>query len=465
MNFFHRVGFSVRQTFIALRHPNYRLWFYGQLVSLVGTWMQNTAQGFLIYQLTQSPAFLGYVGVAAGLPSLFFTLYAGVVADRIPRRRLIIITQASMMVLAFLQAALVFTGLIQPWHILVLAALLGVANAFDAPARQSFVIELVDREDLTNAIALNSTMFNMATVVGPTVAGFAYALVGPGWCFTINGLSFIAVIIALALMKLEKVTPLPAKDSAIAQVREGLQYISQNRVIIGLFIMVGVVGVFGSGLFTLTPAWSVEVLHGDASTNGLMLSARGLGSMIGGLLIAWLSRYQVRGKALSLGGLAMPFVMAGFALVSNLPASLVFICLIGFFFMLVINNANAMTQTSLPDQLRGRVMSIYVMVFFGAQPVGAFLAGVLAENFNESFAVLVFSIAMLISCVWVLLGCTGFETLPVNLTKSTVEIISRILYYLGNFSTTSRTGGRNGYVRIGSQCPPCEVGRTQSSIP
>lgn len=402
-NFIHRVGFNTKQTFIALRHPNYKLWFIGQLVSLVGTWMQNTAQGFLIYQLTQSPVFLGYVGVASGLPSLIFTLYAGVVADRISRRRLIIITQTSMMVLAFIQAALVFTGLIQPWHILVLAALLGIANAFDAPARQSFVIELVDREDLTNAIALNSTMFNMATVVGPTVAGFAYALVGPAWCFTINGVSFIAVIAALALMKLSKTEAIPATESAFAQVKEGLEYIAKNRVIIGLFVMVGVVGIFGSGLFTLTPAWSVEILHGDASTNGLMLSARGLGSMIGGLLIAWLSRYQVRGKAMSFGGLAMPFVMAGFALITNTPASLIFICLVGFFFMLVINNANAMTQTSLPDNLRGRVMSIYVMVFFGAQPVGAFLAGFLAEKFNEPFAVLIFSIAMLISAVWVLL--------------------------------------------------------------
>jgi MFS family permease len=401
-NFIRRVGFNTKLTFIALRHPNYKLWFIGQLVSLVGTWMQITAQGFLIYQLTKSPVFLGYVGVASGLPSLFFTLYAGVVSDRISRRRLIVITQTSMMVLAFIQATLVFTGLIQPWHILVLAALLGIANAFDAPARQSFVIELVDREDLTNAIALNSTMFNMATVVGPSVAGFAYALVGPGWCFIINGISFIAVIIALALMKLTKMEAVPATGNALAQVQEGLQYIAKNRLIIGLFVMVGAVGIFGSGLFTLTPAWSVDILHGDASTNGLMLSARGLGSMIGGLLIAGLSRYQVRGKALSFGGLAMPFVMAGFALVSNIPASLLFICLIGFFFMLVINNANAMTQTSLPDNLRGRVMSVYVMVFFGAQPIGAFLAGLLAEKFNEPFAILVFSISLLISAVLVL---------------------------------------------------------------
>jgi MFS family permease len=401
-NFIYRVGFNTRLTFIALRHPNYKLWFIGQLVSLVGTWMQNTAQGFLIYQLTDSPAFLGYVAFASGLPSWLFTLYGGVVADRISRRKMIIITQASMMVLAFIQAGLVFTGLIQPWHILVLAFLLGIANAFDAPARQSFVIELVDREDLTNAIALNSTMFNMATVVGPAVAGFAYYWLGPAWCFTINGTSFFAVIAALAFMNLPARLEKPESGNMAAQVKEGLQYIQNNHVIIGVFIMVGVVGAFGSGVFTLTPAWSVNVLHGDASTNGLLLSSRGLGSMIGGLFIAWLSRFQVRGKAFSWGSLLMPIVMAGFALAVHLPLSLAFTCLTGFFFMLVINNANALIQTAVPDNLRGRVMSIYVLVFFGSQPLGSLLAGQLAETIHEPVTVLAFAACMLLCAVTVL---------------------------------------------------------------
>ncbi|BCY17758.1 MAG: MFS transporter [Chloroflexi bacterium] len=410
-NFARRVGFSVKQTFIALRHPNYRLWFYGQLVSLVGTWMQNTAQGFLIYQLTNSPAFLGYVAFASGLPSWLFTLYGGVVADRISRRKLIIITQASMMILAFIQAALVFTRFIQPWHILVLAFLLGIATAFDAPARQSFVVELVDREDLTNAIALNSTMFNMATVVGPAVAGFAYALVGPAWCFTINGISFIAVITALALMKLPEWSMKTASGTILARINEGLDYIRNNQVIIGIISMVGIVGAFGSGIFTLTPAWSVEVLRGDASTNGLMLSARGLGSMIGGLFIAWLSRYKVRGKSFAAGGLLLPVVIAGFAIMTNIPSSLLFLCLVGFFFMLVINNANALIQTAVPDHLRGRVMSIYVLVFFGAQPLGSLLAGELAETINESMTVLIFAALLLLCSIIVFLRVPSLKKL------------------------------------------------------
>ncbi len=410
-NFVRRVGFSVKQTFIALRHPNYRLWFYGQLVSLVGTWMQNTAQGFLIYQLTNSPAFLGYVAFASGLPSWLFTLYGGVIADRISRRKMIIITQASMMILAFIQAALVFSGLIQPWHILILAFLLGIATAFDAPARQSFVVELVDREDLTNAIALNSTMFNMATVVGPAVAGFAYALVGPAWCFTINGISFIAVITALAMMKLPEWSEKVESGNIAARIKEGLDYMRNSQVIIGIMIMVGIVGAFGSGVFTLTPAWSVEVLRGDASTNGLMLSARGLGSMIGGLFIAWLSRYRVRGQAFTAGSLLLPVVIAGFAVMTHIPFSLVFLCLVGFFFMLVINNANALIQTAVPDHLRGRVMSIYVLVFFGSQPFGSLLAGELAEKLQEPETVLIFAACLMVSSVIVFLRIPSLKKL------------------------------------------------------
>jgi MFS family permease len=181
---------SLNRTFAALQHRNYRLWFVGQLVSMVGTWMQSTAQGYLVFELTRSPAYLGYVGFAAGVPSWLFMLYGGVVADRMSRRNLLLITQTVMMILAFGLAGLTFSGLIQPWHLILLAFGLGVANAFDAPARQAFVLEMVSREDLTNAIALNSTMFNLATVIGPAVAGVAYAILGPAWCFTLNGLSF-----------------------------------------------------------------------------------------------------------------------------------------------------------------------------------------------------------------------------------------------------------------------------------
>jgi MFS family permease len=305
------------------------------------------------------------------------------------------------MVLAFIQAALVFTGLVQPWHILVLAVLLGIATAFDAPARQSFVVEMVDREDLTNAIALNSTMFNMATVVGPAVAGLTYAWLGPAWCFTINGISFIAVILSLAWMKLSHQSVQPAEGRAFSLLKEGLEYTRNNATIMGILFLVGTVSIFASGMMTLIPAWAVNVLRGDATTNGLLLSARGFGSMSAGLFIAWLSRFQVRGKALSIGSLILPVLMVLFALSTNQPLAYIFIACTGFGFMLVINNANAVLQTSLPDQLRGRVMSIYVLVFFGAQPLGSLFAGQLAEMTSEPMSVLVFSGLMLFCSLFI----------------------------------------------------------------
>jgi MFS family permease len=402
LGFFRNLSSNLRLTFAALQYPNYRLWFAGQLVSMVGTWMQNTAQGFLIFQLTNSPAYLGYVAFAAGLPSWLFTLYGGVVADRISRRKLLIITQFSMLVLAFLQAGLVFSGLVQPWHILVLAFFLGIANAFDAPARQSFVLEMVDRQDLTNAIALNSIMFNMATVVGPAVAGFTYYLLGPGWCFTINGISFIAVIFALILMKLQPAIISIETGNVLTQLKEGLQYTRRNSTIMGMLFLVGTVSLFANGMMTLIPAWSVNILHGDASTNGLMLSARGFGSMIGGLLIAWMSRFQIRGKLLSIASLILPICIAIFSIIALLPLSILFMAATGLCFMLVLNNANALMQTTLPDNMRGRGMSIFTLIFFGSVPIGSLLAGQLAEMLGESTAVLVlaFCLAICVLFVW-----------------------------------------------------------------
>ncbi len=266
--------FSVNQTFTSLRYRNYRLWFSGQTASLVGTWMQSTALGFLVFQLTGSPAYLGLVGFAAGAPTWLFTLYGGVISDRMARRTLLLITQTVMMILAFLLAALTFLGWIQPWQIVVLAFALGIANAFDAPARQAFVIELVDREDLSNAIALNATMFNLATAIGPAVAGMAYALFGPGWCFTINGLSFIAVIIALLMMRL---VPIPRKvrtTSTIEDLKEGLRYVISHSVI-RILMVVAIMGtLFGLSFNTLLPAWSVTILGGNSATNGFLRSAR-----------------------------------------------------------------------------------------------------------------------------------------------------------------------------------------------
>jgi MFS family permease len=388
-------GIDIRQTFAALKYPNYRLWFFGQMVSMVGTWMQVTAQAFLIYELTKSPAYLGYVGFISGVPTWLFTLYGGVIADRMPRRTLMVITQTSMMILAFILAALTFTGLVQPWHILVLAFLLGIANAFDSPARMSFVLEMVDREDMTNAIALNSTMFNSATAVGPAAAGLTYAVLGPAWCFVLNGFSFVAVIIALLLMKLRPWHAPEIKGSTIQDIKVGIQYVMSHSLIRVLILGIGVITTFGLGFVALLPAWAVTVVGGDATTNGLLQSARGVGALIAALMIASMSRFKGKVRLLTLGSFIFPLSLFIFALIRWIPTSLLSLVVVGWAFMLVANLTNALVQTHVQDDLRGRVMGVYTLVFNGMFPIGSLLAGTLAERISEPLAVMIMAVVLM----------------------------------------------------------------------
>lgn len=397
-----RPRFTLARTFAALRYPNYRLWFVGQMVSLFGTWMQTTAQGFLIFELTHSPAYLGYVGFAAGIPVWLFTLAGGIASDRVPRRTLLVITQTSMMVLAFILAALTFAHLVHPWHILVLAFLLGLANAFDAPARQAFVSEMVAREDLTNAIALNATMFNSATAVGPAAAGVTYAWFGPAWCFTLNGLSFIAVISALLSMRFPALAPRRAAVSALHDLREALGYLASQPVIAALIGLVGAMSLFGLSFMALMPAWAVGILHGDAATNGLLLSARGAGALVAALFIASLGRFSFKGKLLTVGSFAFPVLLFVFAFMRWLPLSLLTLAGIGAGAILVMNLCNALVQTITPDALRGRVMGVYTLTFFGMMPLGALWIGTLAQGLGAPAAVILAAVVALViaGLVW-----------------------------------------------------------------
>jgi len=363
--------------------------------------MQSAAQGYLVYTLTGSAAYLGIIGFASGLPSWLLIMYGGVVADRVSRRSLIIITQTVMMVLAFILAALVFLQIVQPWHILLLSFLLGIANAFDAPARQSFIVELVSRENLTNAIALNATMFNMGAIVGPAIAGFIYALTGPGWCFTINGITFIAVITALTMMNIQKTPVQPRQNTAWQAIVEGLKYIKSERVVFTLILTIFVINIFGFGLITLIPAWAVTILRGDAATNGLLLSARGVGAVISGLLIASLSGDRFRSKMWNINSFIVPVSLIGFALSTTLPISMIFLGLVGFALIAVLNNSNAMIQGRVPDALRGRVMAVYSLMLLGGGPVGALLVGLMADHTSEQFTALVCAGILLAFSVWI----------------------------------------------------------------
>jgi len=385
------------QTFSSLQHPNFRLWFSGQIVSLIGTWMQSTAQGYLVYELTGSPIMLGIVGFANGIPVWLFSLYGGIIADRISRRKMLIITQSSMMILAFILAVLTFTGTVQAWHIVILALLLGTANAFDSPARQSFVVDLVPKEDLTNAIALNSSVFNLGTIIGPTVAGLVYAWLGPGWCFTINGVSFIAILIALSLMHLApRIATKSQEKSSTRNLMEGMHFAFGDENIRVLLIMLATVSIFGFSLLNLMPAWATHVLGGDVRTNGLLLSARGAGSLIGALMIAYLGARIVRGKIWTIGSLVLPISLILFSLFRTLPVSLIMLVVMGWSLMSVVNITNALIQTHVPDELRGRVMGVYILVFQGGFPIGSLIAGWLAGVTSEAITVFSFACVILV---------------------------------------------------------------------
>ncbi len=342
--------------------------------------MQTTAQGYLIFQLTNSPTYLGYIAFATGLPSWVFMVYAGVVADRLPRRTIILIMQSVMMILAFALAVLTFSGIVQPWHILGLAFGFGIANAFDAPARQSFTLEMVEREDLTNAIALNGAMFNASMAVGPALGGLIYAWLGPAWCFAINGISYLAVIVALWLMRLKPMAKRAAQTSALSDMLEGIRYVIADPMIRALTGQISALTLFGIQFMTLLPAWAVNVLGGDETTNGLLQSARGIGAVTGALGLAALGRFSYKGRLFTLGSFVFPLALFLFSTTRSVPASFLVLTVVGVGFVLLMNLGNALVQVSVPDHLRGRVMGIYSFLLFGLMPVGGLISGFLAEH-------------------------------------------------------------------------------------
>ncbi|HEY9074967.1 MAG TPA: MFS transporter [Anaerolineaceae bacterium] len=384
-----RPAYHFSDTFSALRHPNFRLWFFGQLFTTIGMWVQSTAQGYLIYDITQSAQFLGLVGFVNGLPSWALTIFGGAIADRLPRRTLILITTCISMTMTMVIAILVFTRTIQPWHILILAVIGGMVWAIDGPTRMAFISDLVEKEDLANAIALNSTMFNTATVIGPAVSGVVYALVGPGWCFALNGISYLSVLFVLLRMRLTPRPPRPRTGSIWREMGIGLRYTFSNDMIRTLTINLGLVSMFGFGMLTLLPPWSVKVLGGDVSTNGWLLSARGVGSLIGAFIVAATSAMRIKGRLWSAGLLTLPLMIILFSFTRSLPLSMITLVGLGWALLTLGNTSNALVQENTPDELRGRVMGVYMLTFQGFMPLGNLLAGVMAERLTEPITMLI----------------------------------------------------------------------------
>ena len=402
---------KLNATFAALKHPNYRLWFCGQMVSLFGAWMQFTAQGYLVYELTGSPAFLGYISIASGLPTCMLLLYGGVIADRVPRRVLLILAQAFMLVLAAVLAALTFLNWIQPWHIIVLSIGLGIANAFDAPARHAFVFDLVDTEHLGNAIALNSSLFNAALAVGPALAGVTYMLFGPAWCFAINGCSYIPVIIALMLIRLQAAPKPAAHPSIRSSVFGGMRYVVKTPIIRTLLCLVASLCLFGYSFTTLVPAWAVKILGGDAATNGLLQSARGCGAVLSALVVASLAGFRYKGRLLIAAAFIYPAVLVIFACIRLLPLALVVLVGVGVAMTMVLNLCNILLQRHVDAEVRGRVMSIYSLTLYGLMPIGGLAVGVSAEHIGEPLTVIITGVLALLSAAVVSIRAPGLRRL------------------------------------------------------
>ena len=366
--------------FRALQHRNFQLFFVGQLISLIGTWMQTTAQLWLVYRLTGSAALLGVFGFANQVPMLFLSSLGGYVGDRYDRHRGVIATQTVSMVLAFVLAGLTLTSLINKWELIGIAFLVGIVNAFDVPIRQAFLVQMVGKDDLPNAIALNSSIFNGARVVGPAIAGFAIALVGEGWCFFLNGLSFVAVIVALLMMRLEKKEPKPVAESPIRSFIQGFHFAMNDMPIRSALLLLSVQSLFGLQYAVFMPIYAQDILKGNARTLGWLMSSAGVGAVLGALHFA--ARTDYRGLA---RWIAATSVTCAAGLIVFSQARIFWLCsavlfVVGFAATSQMAATNTLVQRRVPDELRSRVMAVYATMFMGVQPIGALIAGGVAKH-------------------------------------------------------------------------------------
>ena len=386
-------------TLRALRHRNFQLFFSGQLVSLIGTWMQTVAQAWLVYRMTKSALLLGSVGFASQIPVFLIAPFGGIAADRANRQRLVIATQISSMILAGILAWLTLSGRVQVWHIFVLAAMLGVVNAFDIPSRQAFLVDMVGKGDLMNAIALNSSMFNGARVIGPAIAGILVARIGEGWCFAANSISYIAVITGLLLMKVH-CAPRVSSHSPIEDIIEGFRWVNQTRVIRALLLLIGLVSLVGMPYTVLMPVFADKILHGGARGLGILMGATGVGALFGALTLAAKTGVKGLGRWVAITCATFGISLFLFSFSTSFWLSAALLLPAGYSMMLQMACSNTLIQTMVPDQLRGRVMSVYSMMFMGMAPFGAFFGGALAHRMGAPFTVAVGGVASVFGAIW-----------------------------------------------------------------
>jgi len=380
----------------AFRHRDYRLFFTGQLTSLIGTWIQMTAQAWLVYRLSGSAGYLGLASFASQGPVFLVAQLGGAIADRYDRRSILVTTQVVSMVLALILAWLTMSGSVRLWHVFLLASLTGLTNAFDIPARQSFVVDMVGRADLQNAIALNSSMFNMARLIGPAAAGVIVAAVGEGWCFLLNGLSFLTVIGCLLAMRRPAFVAPPRNDSLLGQIRQGLGYAAGTRSIRYVLLLVGVMSLMGMPYTVLMPIFANRILQGGPLHLGALMSAAGFGALLAALLLA--SRKSLDGieKRIARAVLGFGLFLVLFALSDIFWLSLVLLVLVGFCQMTHMASSNTLIQSMVSDVYRGRVMALYSMMFMGMAPFGALFSGMLAGAVGAPSAVIFGAVASIL---------------------------------------------------------------------
>jgi len=385
----------------SLGHRNFRLYWWGQLISLVGTWMQSVAQGWLMHRLTDSAFMLGLLGFMQFIPVLFFSLWAGVVADRVDKRKLLYLTQGAAMLQAVVLAGVVSAGVVRPWMVLGLAMIFGIINAFDLPARQSFLVELVAREDLSNAIALNSAAFNTARVIGPAIAGVLVATLGEAGCFWINAVSYLAVLWSLGQLRIAPKSGQAADAAARATLREGVTYALSVPSIRNLLLLLGVTAGLGFQYMILLPVYAREILHAGAGHYGLLVAAFGLGALLSAVrLTQQLDRWALR-RNLLVGLLASGVGLGVFAWSTWLPLSLAMGFLAGFGLIVYVASTNTLLQLTTEDRFRGRVMSLYTLMFVGTAPFGALAAGTLAQRWGAPVATSFSAVILLGGALWV----------------------------------------------------------------
>lgn len=399
-----KISTTLSTTFSSLKYKNFRNFWIGQWISLTGTWMQRTAQVWLVYTLTRSPLLVGILGVYQFLPMMLFTLFAGVFVDRFPKKKILLLTQTVFMLQAFILTALTYFHVVQYWHVLILSALFGLTQTLDMPARQSFFIEMVGRKDVMNAVSLNSTIVNLAKIVGPAISGIVIVKFGPVFCFFLDGLSYIAVLWGILLIHTPDLVVQRNHRHMLQEIKEGIQYIRKDRTLTNNVLIMAVVCTFAMNNDVVIPVFAKTALQKGAYAYTTLMSAAGVGSLCGALIMATISKKGVKEGLLFFDGLGTAILQMITAFTRQYWVCILLVAAIGWMNLTFINTANSIFQLKSSDEYRGRVMSVYSFLNQGSTPIGNFYAGTVMEHWGGGMGFLACGLTTFLLMIPVLAG-------------------------------------------------------------